>query len=303
MLNPESVDLNELVASLDKMLTRLIGEDVLLEILPGAELYETKADRGQVEQVLMNLVVNARDAMPDGGRVTIVTANVELDPMTASALEVAPGDYVERRVTDTGSGMDEATRARIFEPFFTTKEVGKGTGLGLAMVYGIVRQSGGGIAVDSAPGAGATFRIVLPRIGAGSQPRIPKAPSARVAAATESILVVEDEPALRNVIRRVLESAGYKVQLATSPGEALSFCEEPGVGIDLVLTDVVMPGMSGIQLAERLAKLRPHLKVLFMSGYSEESIERHAIPAHRLLRKPFDRQALTQKVRAALDEV
>jgi two-component system, cell cycle sensor histidine kinase and response regulator CckA len=303
VLNPESVDLNELVASLGKMLTRLIGEDVLLEILPGAELYETKADRGQVEQVLMNLVVNARDAMPDGGRVTIVTANVELDPVAASALEVSPGDYVELRVTDTGSGMDEATRARIFEPFFTTKEVGKGTGLGLAMVYGIVRQSGGGIAVDSAPDAGATFRIVLPRIGAGSQPRIPKAPSARVAAATESILVVEDEPALRNVIRRVLESAGYKVRLATSPGEALSFCEEPGVGIDLVLTDVVMPGMSGIQLAERLAKLRPHLKVLFMSGYSEESIERHAIPAHRLLRKPFDRQALTQKVRAALDEV
>ncbi len=303
VLNPEAVDLNELVASLGKMLTRLIGEDVFLEILPGADLYETKADRGQVEQVLMNLVVNARDAMPDGGRVTIVTANVELDPTTASALDVAPGDYVELRVTDTGSGMDEATRARIFEPFFTTKEVGKGTGLGLAMVYGIVRQSGGGITVDSAAGAGATFRIVLPRVGAGSQPRIRKAPSARVAAATEAILVVEDEPALRNVIRRVLESAGYKVQLATSPGEALSFCEEPGVGIDLVLTDVVMPGMSGIQLAERLAKVRPHLKVLFMSGYSEESIERHAIPAHRLLRKPFDRQGLTQKVRAALDEV
>jgi PAS domain S-box-containing protein len=301
VLEPEVLDVGQLVNKLANMLRRMIGEDIELAVSAATDLFLTKADRGQIEQVVMNLVVNARDAMPVGGRLSIDSTNVSLEGRRASALDVAPGAYVELRVTDTGHGMDEATRARAFEPFFTTKGVGKGTGLGLSTVYGIVRQSNGAIDVETTPSQGASFRVYLPRhVEEALPPRPPEAPRS-APRGHETILVVEDEPALRNVVRRSLAAAGYRVLVASNGGEALLSCEKHGGEIALVVTDVVMPGLSGRELAERLARLCPTAKILFMSGHSDEAIEQHGVLGPRFLRKPFDRETLAERVRAVLD--
>ncbi|MBL8721628.1 MAG: PAS domain S-box protein, partial [Myxococcales bacterium] len=301
VLAVESIDVDVLVAGLAKMLSRLIGEDIALTIEAGEGLHPTRADRGQLEQVLMNLVVNARDAMPDGGDVRVSTANVTLDDSRAKALEVRPGTYVELAVADTGCGMDEATRERIFEPFFTTKGLGKGTGLGLSMVYGILRQSGGAIAVESAVGRGSVFRIYLPRDEGAARGAHLDPASLAPPTGHESILVVEDEPALRALIRRVLTASGYGVHVAANAGEALLICEKMGASVRLVLTDVIMPGINGSELARRLAPLCPAARVIFMSGYTDDEIARHQVLDDQFLRKPFDWRTLTRRVREALD--
>ncbi|MFO0757223.1 MAG: PAS domain S-box protein [Byssovorax sp.] len=300
VLAPEQVDIDELIGGISKMLRRLIGEDIELVVSHGEGPVGTMADKGQLEQVLLNLAVNARDAMPDGGKLTIATDLVELDPARAAALEMSPGTYVRLSVTDTGIGMDMATQRRIFEPFFTTKGVGKGTGLGLSTVYGIIRQSGGGIAVETAPGQGASFRIYLPRSMKTSVfPELPP-PVVRRDHGHETILVVEDEDGLRHVVQRLLNAEGYKVICAANPGEAVLLCEERHDRFDLVLTDVVMPGMNGKQLVERLKPMCSKARIIYMTGYTDDTIARLDVPAHSLLRKPFDRRTLIDKVRSAL---
>jgi CheY-like chemotaxis protein len=301
ILTPEPIDLDQLVDTVARMLRRLIGEDIELEVRPARALATIKADRGQLEQVLMNLAVNARDAMPEGGRLTIATANEMLDAAAAQSVEVAPGAYVVLTVADTGSGMDEATRAQAFEPFFTTKGVGKGTGLGLSMVYGIVRQSGGGISLASRPGAGATFRIYLPRHEARPRDQAASAPLATRPSGKERILVVDDEPAVLNVVRRSLATSGFDVLVAANAAEALQLCELHGASLHLVITDVVMPGMGGRELAAKLAPLCPAARVLFISGYTDDDLARRGVLGGAFLRKPFDRQTLVAKVRSVLD--
>ncbi|MBI4817304.1 MAG: PAS domain S-box protein [Deltaproteobacteria bacterium] len=301
ILQPKPVGLNELVEGIGRMMGRLIGEDIELCIFGEAGLHDVLADRGQLEQVLMNLAVNSRDAMPSGGRLTISTRNVELDSATARGLEIAPGSYVELRVEDTGSGMSSETLARVFEPFFTTKPVGQGTGLGLAMVYGIVKQSGGGICASSALGAGTVFSIYLPKHQGDAKQRSTYPPQ-RPRAGSETILIVEDESALRNVARRLLVAEGYRVLEAANAGEALLLSEKRGSEIQLILTDVVMPGMNGKDLADRLAPLCPSAKVIFTSGYTDEDIARHGVLGSRFLAKPYDWRSLTTIVRSALDD-
>ncbi len=304
VMQPVIFDLNGLVAGLEKMLGRLIGEDVELTVVRGEGLGQTKADPGQIEQVLMNLVVNARDAMPKGGSLIIETENVDLRGDEASA--VPAGAYVCLSVSDTGVGMDPRTQRRIFEPFFTTKGAGKGTGLGLAMVYGIVKQSGGSIEVDSEPAVGSTFRIYLPRIAgavAAAQPTV-SGRTLRSRGGQETILVVEDEESLRKIVARVLTAAGYRVVSASNAGEALLLCEKHGNRIRLMLTDVIMPGMNGRELSERLATMVPNMKVLYMSGYTDDAIvDRGALaPGTVLIQKPFTADELSARVRAVLDD-
>jgi len=249
----------------------------------------------------MNLAVNSRDAMPDGGLIEISTANAEVDAERASLLQVEPGEFAEVTFSDTGSGMDGATMARIFEPFFTTKGVGKGTGLGLSTVYGIVRQSGGGILVESTPGHGTVFRIYLRKgerdVGAARK----SVPTLRDSSGHETLLIVEDEEALRRVIDRALTAAGYRVLVAADALEALRICETQGPDVSLVLTDVIMPGMNGEQLVRRLQPFCPSAKVVFMSGYTDDTIDRLDVLGHDFLRKPFSRDTLVKKVRLALD--
>ena len=303
ILQPVVIDLNTLVTSTERMLRRLIGEDIDVVVAKGQWLWATRVDPGQIEQVLMNLAVNARDAMPGGGRLTVTTANVELDEAYAARhVDARPGPHVRLTVSDTGCGMDDATRARIFEPFFTTKGPGKGTGLGLAMVYGIVKQSGGSIEVDSAPGLGSTFSIYLPRettlVREESRPRV----SDRVMG-TETILVVEDEEGVRNLAQRILSASGYRVLVAGSSEEALRHCADPDLDVALLLTDVVLRGENGRDLAEHLAPRWPNMRVLFMSGYTDDTIARCGIVGGetRFIGKPFSVDALTRKVRAAID--
>jgi signal transduction histidine kinase/DNA-binding response OmpR family regulator len=300
MLEPCVVELNDLVLDIDKMLRRLIGEDIELVTLldPGAG--RVWADRGQFNQVLLNLSVNARDAMPQGGRLVIRTGAVERDGSFPGAPnEMSPGPYAVLEVTDTGCGMDEETLARAFEPFFTTKVLGQGTGLGLATVFGIVKQSGGHIEVESEPGAGATFRIFLPQ---SKSPALRAEPGAALTALPEgsgTILLCEDEKMVRELVTTVLEQCGYEVLAANEPQEAMRLAVEHVGEIDLLLTDVVMPGMSGPQLAERLGALRPDLTVLFMSGYTDDAVLRHGIEAAetQFLHKPFSPLTLARKVR------
>jgi len=301
-LEPVVLNLNELIADLSRMLTRLLGEDIDLQFLPAADLGNVRADPGQVEQVLMNLALNARDAMPTGGRLTIETANVELgEEYAAKHVSVVPGPYVMVGVSDTGCGMDEATQQRLFEPFFTTKKDGKGTGLGLSSVYGIVKQHDGNIWVYSEPGKGTTFKIYLPRVAAEVSERHPSPEF--VTGGAETILLVEDNDAVRDVGRRHLEGLGYTVLCASGPGEAEGVAQRHEGHIDLLLTDVVMPGKSGRELYESLRAQQPDLRVLYMSGYTGNAIVHHGVleGGTLFLQKPFERKALADKVRQALE--
>jgi signal transduction histidine kinase len=305
VLQPEVLSLNKIATGVEKMLQRILGEDIDLVQTLEPDLGLTLADPGQIEQVLMNLVVNARDAMPEGGKLTIETSNVEIDEEYAARhVAVTPGSYVQLAVSDTGCGMDEQTRERIFEPFFTTKEKGKGTGLGLSTVYGIVNQSGGNVWVYSEPGQGTTFKIYLPReLSATTATAIKPQAVPRLSRGTETILVVEDEEALRKVARRALCTAGYKVLTAADGDEALLKSEQHAGDIELLLTDVVMPRMSGRAVAEALSKTRPTLKVIYMSGYTDNAIVHHGVldAGTHFLAKPFTSAALAAKVRQVLD--
>jgi len=304
VLAPRVLDLNLLVADVEKMLRRLIGEDIDLVMVQEPALGQVKADPGQLEQILMNLAINARDAMPEGGKLVIETANVELDDAySRSHALVSPGRYVMLAVSDTGIGMDAGTQAHIFEPFFTTKEKDKGTGLGLATVYGIVKQSSGHIWVYSEPGRGTAFKIYLPRFEEVEESV--HAPEARghSVPGTETILLVEDEEAVRSLAVRVLQDLGYQLLESTSPEDALEIAERHKEPIDLLLTDVVMPRMSGRKVAEHLALMRPGMKVLCMSGYTDDAIVRHGVleAGVAFLQKPFTPAALARKVREVLD--
>ncbi len=305
MLAPIVLDLNDLVANLHKMLERLIGEDITLTTVLAPGLWSVTADPGQIEQVIMNLAVNARDAMPTGGMLTIETGNVHLDDSYAKTHPEAPvGPCVMLAVSDTGHGMDEPTQARIFEPFFTTKEPGKGTGLGLATVYGIVKQSGGDILVYSEPGHGTTFKIYLPANEVPPKNLVapPTQPVSRDG--HETILLVEDEEMVRDLVRIVLQNAGYIVLEAPHGKAALSLSAQHQGPIDLLITDVVMPRMSGRELAEQLKALRPPMKVLFMSGYTDDAVVQHGLLAAdvEFLPKPFSPSLLASKVREVLDK-
>jgi CheY-like chemotaxis protein len=288
------------------MLHRILGEDIDYVQVLAPNLGLIRADPGQIEQVLMNLVVNARDAMPDGGKLTIETHNADLDEEYAARhVSVKPGPYVQFAVSDTGCGMDKATQARIFEPFFTTKEKGKGTGLGLSTVYGIVKQSGGNIWVYSEPGQGTTFKIYLPRdhasVMTATASRLPAIATAPTG--SETILVVEDEEAIRGIAKRILREAGYTVLTAVSASEALLTSNAHQGSIDLLLTDVVMPLMGGRALADHLALDRAKLKVLYMSGYADDAIVHHGTldPGTNFIAKPFRAVDLARKVREVLD--
>ncbi|MDO9531267.1 MAG: ATP-binding protein [Deltaproteobacteria bacterium] len=304
VMQPQVLSLNRVAGDLEKMLRRLIGEHIDLEIVTAPDLGMVKADPGQINQIIMNLAVNARDAMPTGGRLTLETANIDFAGSHNFLSETAPpGRYVRLAVTDTGSGMEAETLDHIFEPFFTTKEVGKGTGLGLPMVYGIVKQNHGFIEVDSRPGQGATFKIYLPRIEAAVE-----APGTRVSLAaklegSETILVVEDEDALRTLLCRFFRLYGYNVIEARHGGEALLICERHPEPIHLMITDVVMPQMSGKELADRLAPLHPEMTVFFMSGYTGNDLTGYGeIEASQyFIPKPFRPMDLVKKVRDFLD--
>jgi signal transduction histidine kinase len=302
-LTPKVVRPNELVANMEKMLRRLIGEDVQLTTIP-ATTGTIKTDPGQLEQVIMNLVVNARDAMPQGGKLTIETGDFLLDdPFTATSLDLKPGAYVMLAISDTGIGMDAETRSHLFEPFFTTKAPGRGTGLGLATAYGIIRQSGGSILVYSEPGHGTTLKIYLPRVpdhNGGEQPA--QTPEADIAG-SETILVVEDEDRVRKLICEVLLAKGYRVLEAIRGEEAVAICKGHAGAIDLVVVDVVMPQMSGPDVVRQLQEARPSLKVLYMSGYTDEAIMQHGILASgsAFLQKPFMPNTLARKVREVLN--
>lgn len=304
ILEPKVLDLNDVVKDMHKMLTRLIGENIKLATRLESDLGRVKADPCQVEQIIVNLVVNARDAMPRGGRVTVETANVALDVHNASKhVSVKPGEYVMLAVSDTGSGMDQETQARIFEPFFTTKEVGKGTGLGLSTVYGIVKQSGGNIWVYSEQGLGTVFKVYLPRIDDATARTIAKQEQETNAPrGTETILLVEDEDVVRGLTRKILMQAGYNVLDAKSGDEAIRLCQTEAGPIDLLLTDVVMPEISGKEVADRLLELRPSIRVLFMSGYTDEAIVQHGVldANVKFIQKPFTWVGLTKKVREVL---
>ena len=305
VLQPRVVDVNALVSNVEKLLRRLIGEDVLLATALANDVGRVRADPGQMEQVIVNLAVNARDAMPAGGRLTIETSNVDLDAAyVAEHRTVVPGPYVVVAVSDTGSGMSAETQSHIFEPFFTTKEVGKGTGLGLATVYGIVKQSGGSIWVYSELGHGTTIKVYLPRVDEPAEP-LPGPPitDAEGLRGTETILLVEDEPAVRGVARQVLIRQGYTVLEAPDGQTALAMIAGGAPHVHLVLTDVVMPGMSGRSLADRLTSRLPGLRVLYMSGYTDDAIVRHGMlePGLAYLQKPFRPDALVRKVREVLN--
>jgi PAS domain S-box-containing protein len=305
VMQPEILNLDSVVTEMEKMLRRVIGENIDLRAVLEPTLGTVKADPGQVEQIIMNLVVNARDSMPSGGKVTIETDNVYLDEEYANSHSgVRPGSYVMLAVSDTGTGMDEKTQARIFEPFFTTKELGKGTGLGLSTIYGIVKQSGGNIWVYSEVGRGTTFKVYLPRVDEEAQQYRRTATTGEVLHGKETVLLVEDEEMVRKLAYRILATHGYKVLEAASGGAALPICERHQGPIHLLLTDVVMPEMSGPEIAEKLRRQRPETRVLFMSGYTDDAIVHHGVleEGANFIQKPFAPDALATKVRNVLDQ-
>jgi two-component system cell cycle sensor histidine kinase/response regulator CckA len=301
VLQPRVLDLNSLISDVGKMLPMLIGEEIEYTFRPGDSLARVKADPSQIEQVLVNLAVNAHDAMPKGGKLTITTQNVVLDPAYArSHPPTVPGRYVLLTVADTGAGMDEATRARIFEPFFTTKELGKGTGLGLATVYGVVKQSGGYIWVDSAPGQGTRFEIFLPQSAAPPQLPCEEEPAAKYSRGHGTVLLAEDEEAVRELAGEFLRSSGYRVIAGKDGLDALEKAEQEAGTIDVLVTDVKMPRMRGTELAQRLKRARPRLKIVYMSGYLEHDSEEDFVANAAHLQKPFSRESLLKKMREAL---
>lgn len=305
LLEPQVMDLNQIVREMESMLRRLLGEDVILVTRLAPDLGTVQADPGHLEQVLMNLLVNSRDAMPSGGAITIETANLELDRGAALREGVREaGSYILLQVSDSGYGIPAALHERIFEPFFTTKEQGKGTGLGLSMIWGIVKQSGGHVTVTSTVGAGSRFRILLPRSGLPLPVSTKAAVRPEPVGGTETILLVEDEAAVRSLVRKVLERRGYTVLEATNGAEAIQLVETYPVRIDLILTDVVMPDLEGPTLVKRLAPHLPAARVLFMSGYTDQEIDGRGMEALRagFIGKPFAPDMLAAKVRAILDE-
>jgi len=300
---PKVVELNQIIAGMERMLGRLLGADVEVALLPSARGGKVKVDPGQVEQIIMNLAVNARDAMPRGGKITIQTNNTELDDHYASEhLGVTAGPYVMLAVTDTGIGMDKETQAQVFEPFFTTKEKGKGTGLGLSTVFGIVKQSGGHIWLYSEPGKGSTFKVYFPRTDATADTTPSQPPPSEGGRGSETILLVEDDEQVRVVARGILRRVGYTVLEAPGAGEALLVIEQYAARINLLVTDVVLPRMNGPQLVERIRSSRPDIKVLFMSGYTDQAIIQHGIldSGVAFLQKPITPDSLARKVREAL---
>ena len=304
ILQTTLVDLNALIGNTSQMLRRLIGEDIQLVTALAADLAPVRADAGQLEQIVINLAVNARDAMPDGGRLSIETSNVELDDSGAmQQVEVRPGRYVMLAVSDSGVGMDEDTKRRMFEPFFTTKEQGKGTGLGLSTVYGIVKQSEGYVWVYSEPGKGAAFKVYLPQAEGAAEAAGTLAPKTLASGGSEKVLVVEDEEAVRYLTRALLERSGYRVVDAANPHDAEAVFNEQTDSIDLLITDVVMPGSSGPALFKRLAERQPGLKVLYMSGYTDSTIIREGRldTGGTFMQKPFTGDGLVRKVREVLD--
>ena len=302
VMRPTILDLNLLITNLEKLLKRLLREDISLETRLDAGLGSVLADPGQIEQVIMNLCINSRDAMPRGGRITLDTANVSLDSSRReNRFTVTRGDYVRLRITDTGSGMDKEIKSHLFEPFFTTKEVGRGTGLGLSTVYGIVKQTGGYIWAESESGKGTSFDIYFPRIK-GDAHTLRQTPPAKVRGGRESILLVEDEAMIRILVSNVLGGYGYLVYEADDGEHAEDIIEARGGEIDLIITDVVLPGMSGKDLVERLVAAHPGIPALFMSGYARDVIDNHGLPTGvAFLQKPFSPEALLRKVREVLD--
>jgi PAS domain S-box-containing protein len=304
VLQPKNLDLNEVVRGLEQLLQRLMGEDIRIQTKLAAGLGTIKADPSQIEQVLMNLVVNARDAMPQGGKITVETCNMELDQAYSSEqVRVKPGCYVMLAVTDTGTGMSAETAAHIFEPFFTTKGGTRGTGLGLSTSYGIVKQSGGYIWVYSEPQEGTTFKVYLPRVDEIADPAEVVRLKTAIPRGSETILLVEDDEAVRHLTETVLSSYGYKVLATEDPEHAQRLAETPGLEVQLVLTDVIMPAMSGRELVRKLTGRHPHLRVLYMSGYTDNIISSGGVLERGLafLQKPFTPAALAQKVREVLD--
>jgi CheY-like chemotaxis protein len=299
------LDLNAVVTDAEKLLRRVIGEDVRLRTALAPGLGPVRADPGQLEQVLLNLCVNARDAMPTGGELTLSTEDVLLDAARARELGAdGPGGYVVLAVADTGAGMTDEVRRRLFEPFFTTKEKGKGTGLGLAVVHGIVEQSGGLVKVESEAGRGTTFRVYLPRTGAAAAGETGRSGVRALPRGAETVLLAEDEAAVRTLTALILRSAGYTVLEAASGDDALRVATGHAGPVHLLVTDVVMPGTGGRELADRVTALRPGLRVLYLSGYTDDAVVRHGVLRAEVnfLQKPFAPAALGQAVREALDQ-
>jgi len=303
ILQPKILDLNEIVTETATMLCRLIGEDVQLQTSLEPELRQVKADPGQIEQILINLTINARDAMPKGGTIVIETRNVVMNDSRQTGFSTGPCSYVLIAVSDTGVGMDSETIAHIFEPFFTTKRRDEGTGLGLATVYGIVKQSDGNISVYSEPGHGATFKVYLPAVDAAEQSRTKAIDEALPRKGSETILVVEDEPELRVLTRDVLKGSGYRVLEAANGEDALAVAARHIGAIQLMISDVVMPKLGGRECARRLTQVRPDMKVIFMSGYATDAVKQHGAlePNTTYIEKPFAVDVLLRKVREVLD--
>jgi CheY-like chemotaxis protein len=305
VMQPRSLDLNAVVTETERLLRRLIGEDIEFAVVLDPTLARVSADPTLLNQVLINLVVNARDAMPSGGRLTVETRNVQIDPLPVEwPTKVRSGSYVQLTVSDTGIGMDTSTQRRIFEPFFTTKPRGKGSGLGLSTVYGIVEQSGGWISVYSEPNVGSTFKVYLPPLEGALVQELPRSEGGTSERGHETVLLVEDQADVRRLVLSILGELGYHMLEADCGDRALAVAAAYGGPIDLLLTDVVMPGMSGRALSDKLRETHPELKVLFMSGYTDDVVVRHGVLEHGVafLQKPFSPVELSQKLRVVLGE-